>query len=1274
MKSYLTFLLIFVFQILNAQYLEQIEAEEYTDYGIVDYSIMHNGAIYTSGKANDNGDLVQPYIRKLDTNGNIIWSTTSKDNEASSSRVREVYHSSDGFLYGFSYPPSINGIHQIWKIDTLSGDIIYKYDMDLVYSDLSDFNDYNGDTLLFSFDTYIAGDGKYHLAYFDKAQGILLSYAEIPSGASKFILPDNNTIFYTGRDTIFKTTPTNVDVPTWKTNVITTGGNVSFDEIYYNETTDLVYALGSVSTSAKGIVSCFDAQNGDLLWSVKTESFDDVRYQDYEVDGNNMYISWQHAYHGGGTYHAIIDKINLTTGDIIWEIEGEYEDGNEGEQAALDLEIDDNYVYLTGYYNAGNYGPGDWGVMKLSKMSGIKFSSTTISNTEFDHSEGIAIFPLENKIICIGYLGTQNFSKELFVELNSASEIIKKKEIGGTTMLASATTAIDQLANGKIVVLQQKGRYGHISIRDVQGNIEWDSVMLFNSAFNASALSVENDSLILMAGISTVNRINIIGINPITHQVVFTTTKSPSNYDLKVLDILYKHEETIIVSTLDDDGGTNLYRFYYNTNNGKWLSSNPEYGASLISSSYSDRFTNSNLTIDVSENSHLLLRSSGWNELSNDNLDNLGSHSANDFYSYSHPNVIQDSLIIFTGVAYNTNNLGVIRVNRSTLEASNTYEFTDFQATGIKWVQGENDSYIYILSEDNSDVFVTKFDIDNQEAIWTTSASSGNTNFPFIFATDIAYNSTENYITATGFRENLAGDDKQVFFSLISSDGTVIADVSRDGDKAGENMGLTLTSHNNSGTSLIGGQINKDTSVSSAFIYYLNESNLINAIKGKVFLDNDENGIQNSGEPNIAVGNINIDNEYETYLNQNGFFQTIPNPGWHTVTYNLDSDWALTSDSLTFHLDTNDPGTPNDTLCFGIKPENIVDQVEPFVLAQAFVCNLSTPFLLQIRNTGTTVQDVILKFNFEGFLEGSTPTPDSINVNNLYWTYNGLNPGESRIIELRIQMPGVDEIGETLSFNAFAYLFDSNSQTITDSFEYEYQDILLCAYDPNDKHVNPMGVGDDDLTLFGQYLNYTVRFQNTGNFPAKDVIIADTLDDDLDLSTFEFLAASHTISEINKRDNAFEFVFNNIFLPDSLSNEPESHGFVSFRIKPKEGLPEGTKINNTAYIYFDQNPAIITNKTRNILVSDLTPTIQIQDDKNVLYKVFPNPTTGELFVESLYASPNPINWNLIDILGRRIKSGNLERNQQRLNLNEIKNGIYFLDLNQEATFKIIITD
>jgi uncharacterized repeat protein (TIGR01451 family) len=141
------------------------------------------------------------------------------------------------------------------------------------------------------------------------------------------------------------------------------------------------------------------------------------------------------------------------------------------------------------------------------------------------------------------------------------------------------------------------------------------------------------------------------------------------------------------------------------------------------------------------------------------------------------------------------------------------------------------------------------------------------------------------------------------------------------------------------------------------------------------------------------------------------------------------------------------------------------------------------------------------------------------------------------------------------------------------------------SYDPNDKLVLPAGVTAEHYTAFGQELEYTVRFQNTGNDYAYRVVVVDTLSEKLDLSTLRIAGASHRyrFAVSGKGRPVLTFTFNDIMLPDSTRDQAGSNGFVKFTIKPLAGLPEKTRIENFADIFFDYNPPVRTNTTLNTL-------------------------------------------------------------------------------------------
>ncbi len=147
---------------------------------------------------------------------------------------------------------------------------------------------------------------------------------------------------------------------------------------------------------------------------------------------------------------------------------------------------------------------------------------------------------------------------------------------------------------------------------------------------------------------------------------------------------------------------------------------------------------------------------------------------------------------------------------------------------------------------------------------------------------------------------------------------------------------------------------------------------------------------------------------------------------------------------------------------------------------------------------------------------------------------------------------------------------------------------IFSAFDPNDKLVaggNALEINETDIAR--KWLTYTIRFENTGNFSAKDVYILDELEENIIPDSFtlletsddvvvDFLPSGENVSSI------LRFSFNNIFLP---FDDENNDGWVKFRVRVKEDIAENTLVENTAAIYFDQNPPIITNTIQNLFRS-----------------------------------------------------------------------------------------
>ena len=135
-----------------------------------------------------------------------------------------------------------------------------------------------------------------------------------------------------------------------------------------------------------------------------------------------------------------------------------------------------------------------------------------------------------------------------------------------------------------------------------------------------------------------------------------------------------------------------------------------------------------------------------------------------------------------------------------------------------------------------------------------------------------------------------------------------------------------------------------------------------------------------------------------------------------------------------------------------------------------------------------------------------------------------------------------------------------DADTTNNVYDFCYQ--VVNSYDPNMKEVYPVNV----LPGYDDWFTYTIHFQNTGNAPAFNIRLRDTLDANLDINTFEVRGYSHpAIVSIN--GNILTVRFNNIMLPDSTTDYEGSMGYFQYRIKPLPNLPLGTQIENTAYIF-----------------------------------------------------------------------------------------------------------
>lgn len=1264
------------------QFLTQYHPEEEPEVATLSTkSIMNDGFIYYTGTSLEQQEKIL-FIRKLDTNGQLIWTASDYVSSLNGpTQVNDLHFSNDGYLYAHVEK---EGDEKIWKVDLSTGELIF--DTPIVDSighlarNISTMYDLSEETLFFSY-AYgnFFSDYDLVMAKVDRNTGMILDstvYQHRPDIERHYIAvdPDQN-IYYTLNDSIFKSNINDLSSILWSQKIPSTG-NTFLNHLEYNLEDNAIYGFGT-KDNVTGDATAFrmNVATGETDWVFDAESTQNVLFSDLQLDEDYLYVTWRHSTFGGINTTTLSQKINRHTGIPLWESDATFAN-NQSHQAALDLVLDDNKdVLLTGYFNSSNYAPGDWGIMKLDGQTGDKICANLITNYgySYDLSMGIGIFPLPDKTIVIGQKAFVEYEAvEVYFEMDNNCETITEKYISTGHQFESATIGIDQFLDGTIIVGQQMGRYAKVILQDEWGVVNWDTTLLMRDyGFEFTSMDIINDSIVALSGRSHnyPESFNgsaysfedlLIAVNRKSKTVEFFNEWSVNNQQLRIVDAINGFIEPNTTSILAADLNINNsgYKIYRIKN-----SSTSSIPISIPTSNINQ---NNKVLVDHQDDLFLALSNGGLTEINKSDLNIQNSFVYPGVAHFNHIDQHYFNNYLACGKS-TTDSVVLTFINQFTLDA----DFVDvlpIQGSGLTWAPGESDWFTYILSTNNNDILhVSKYNVGTQELIWSEPVIIGNGEK--VTGTDIAYNRASRMITITGHSFDVSAGESKVLLAMLETDGRITANIRKKGDAIKNNRGLTLHAHRSSYNTLIGGVFSHESDIPSAFIYYLDGLELNNIIKGSIFLDSNEDGVKDLDEEGINIGTFLVNDEYVSFPNDQGCFSTLVSPGIHNIMYQLPDDWELTTDSISYTIQTTQQTYGEDILLFGLKPTNNIEKVEPFIFPNPLVCNQTSTNFLKVKNTGTVFSKGQIQLVYPGVFQSSNIQPDTIQNDTLFWSFEDLAPGNSILYELELTMPGVNSIGDSLIFHASSFLLDNN-QIITDSFKSDYRDILLCAYDPNDKKVSPAGIGEDGLTNPDQFFTYTVRFQNTGNYPARDIIITDTLDQNLDWESFEFLIASHPITEVNRRDHAVEFIFNNINLPDSLNNEPESHGLISFRIKPKENLANFTDIFNTAHIYFDQNPAIVTNTVKNKIdlgLVDLTihsPLLKVQ--------IFPNPSSGMINVLLNQDINKTLTWQLWSPLGQRIQTGKINSRSQQLNMTKLSPGIYILDIEGVAKKKLFI--
>lgn len=438
-----------------------------------------------------------------------------------------------------------------------------------------------------------------------------------------------------------------------------------------------------------------------------------------------------------------------------------------------------------------------------------------------------------------------------------------------------------------------------------------------------------------------------------------------------------------------------------------------------------------------------------------------------------------------------------------------------------------------------------------------------------------------------------------------------------------------------------------------------------NTITGNVKFDLDNNGCDAAdiNPKNIRLNINDGTNTAAAFTDQNGNYTfytqvgnfdiepVIENPTWFTFSPN--------NATIPFADNNNNSTTQNFCITSNGSHQDLEIVLVPIGPARP---GFDAVYELVLHNKGNQFMNdwtgVLLQYDAlkMSFVSSSIVNSSSV-VGVLEWGYF-LAPFQTQTIEVVFHINSPVDVhpvvnGDVLNFTAVFNPISTDENQADNTFV--YHQTVVGSYDPNDIICLEGDVVPP--TEIGNYLHYVINFENTGTYPAENVVVKT----EVDTSKFEInsLQLMNTNFPVDARitGNKAEFIFKNIQLPIG------GHGHILLKIKTKNILVTGSSVSNRGDIFFDYNAPVDTG-----LATTFFQTLSntgFATDSSVT--ITPNPASEFVFVRanSLIQSVE-----VYDTLGRIIQTIIINKNESKLNINSYSSGTYFIKIVTEKGAKV----
>ena len=313
-------------------------------------------------------------------------------------------------------------------------------------------------------------------------------------------------------------------------------------------------------------------------------------------------------------------------------------------------------------------------------------------------------------------------------------------------------------------------------------------------------------------------------------------------------------------------------------------------------------------------------------------------------------------------------------------------------------------------------------------------------------------------------------------------------------------------------------------------------------------------------------------------------------------------------------------------------------------------------YKLLIKNKGNIQQSGSVTFTYnDAVLDylSANPLATTQATGTMTWDFANLQPFETREIALTLNVnspmetPAVNG-GDVLNYTAVIASSATDDMPLDNTFS--LPQIVVNSFDPNDKTcLEGTSITPD---MIGKYVHYMIRFENTGTFPAENIVVKDMIDaTKFDVASLIPLNASHDYTT-RITGNKVEFIFENINLP---FEDATNDGYIVFKIKTLPTLALGDSFSNSASIYFDYNFPIVTDPAVTTFA-----TLATQDFVfNNYLTVYPNPTNDVLNLTAKQAIELK-SMSVYNVVGQLVLSVPNAKGVSTIDVSNLTAGTYFL--------------